>query len=487
VSEKNIGAKLAEGTPAGVPMRTRALGLLLCAAALLAFAGCAHLGTAGQRHPAVLVTEGQGRPPEIPPDFVGLSYEKSSLSLPLFSADNAAMVTLFRRLGPGVLRIGGNSVDRTLWDPTGPGLQHGLVAPADVSRLARFLRVAGWRIIYGLNLGTAAPRAVAEEAAAARAAFGGLLVAFEIGNEPDLYHSNGLRPRDYSYNDFLTEWESDARSVSRRVPDASFAGPATARDFRGYTLPFSRDARDQISLLTHHYYRANGELPTSTIDLMLSPDPRLGELLGELADAARAGDILLGFRLGEASSFFNGGAPGVSDSFASALWVIDFLFRCASAGASGVNLHGGGDGPGYTPIADNGASVQDVRPAYYGMLLFSMAARGSMAGVAVKGTDSSVSAWAVFGRDHSLRVILVNAGEPAGTPVDVEVPSSYRAVSLLRLENTSLAAEKGTLLGGAPIRPDGTWEGVEEQAVVQKGRITVTLKGPEAILAVFRP
>jgi len=475
-------------------MKTRFPWRALCPAAVLAAAfagaaGCAQLGPATPSHAAVVVTEGRKPQSEIAPDFTGLSYEKSALSSPLFDAADAGMIALFRRLGPGVLRVGGNSVDRTRWDPTGPGLQKGVVAPADISRLAQFLRAAGWRIIYGLNLGTAAPAAAAEEAAAARAAFGGLLVALEIGNEPDLYHSNGLRPPDYAYKNFRGEWQADARAIAQRVPDAAFAGPAAASDLKRYTIPFSRDTQGLLSLLTQHYYRSNGKLPASTIQLMLSPDPRLAELLRQLSVAAGSGDVLLGFRLGEANSFFNGGAPGVSDSFASALWGIDFLFQCAFAGASGVNIHGGGESPGYTPIADNGTGVTGVRPLYYGMLLFSLAARGSLAGAEVKGgADTRITAWAVSGRDHSLRLVVVDPADGEITPVDVRVPSSYRSASLLRLTSTSLASEHGTLLGGAPIRPDGSWEGTgEEPAAVQDGRLTVTLRGPEAVLLVFHP
>ncbi len=428
-----------------------------------------------------------GKPgPEIPPDFIGLSYEKAALDLPLFDANDTALVRLFRRLGPGVLRVGGNSVDRTLWDPEGSGLRKGLVAPADVSRLARFLEAADWRIIYGLNMGTSSPQAMADEASAARAAFGNRLIAFEIGNEPDLYHANGLRAPDYTYGDFLKEWENDARVISSAAPDASFAGPATASNLDGYTIPFSKDARGILSLLTHHYYRANGKLPTSTVGLMLSPDARLSGLLGALEDAARLQSIPLGFRLGEANSFYNGGAARVSDSFASALWMIDFLFQCAAAGASGVNLHGGGESPGYTPIADNGQDVREARPEYYGMLLFSMAAQGSIMRVAASSAGPSISAWAVHGRDDSIRVALIDRSEGDNVMVDVEVPPSYHAAVLLRLTGRSLEAEAGTLLGGSPITADGRWERTaQEQAEVRDGRCTVALTGPGAALMVF--
>ena len=84
------------------------------------------------------------------------------------------------------------------------------------------------------------------------------------------------------------------------------------------------------------------------------------------------------YRISECNSYFNGGAFGVSDSYASSLWVIDFLFHVALGGATGVNMHGGGNSPGYTPIADNDGGVVEARPVYYGMLLFTLAGPGTI-------------------------------------------------------------------------------------------------------------
>lgn len=470
-------------------MIKRAFRLAACAAGILAGAiGCAQLGpTAARGHPSLLISVSGEPGPEVPPDFVGLSYEKSFLNLSLFDPDDTSMVTLLRRLRPGVLRVGGNSVDRTSWDPSGPGMRKGLVAPADISRLARFLQAAGWRIIYGLNMGTSTPEAMAEEAAAARAAFGNRLVAFEIGNEPDLYHANNLRGPRYSYVDYLKEWNNDVRFISSLVPGVSFAGPAAAADINGYTIPFSKDTRGKALLLTHHYYRANGELPTSTVGLLLSPDPRLSGLLRSLEEAAVSQDIPLGFRLGETNSFYNGGAPHISDSFASALWAIEFLFECAASGASGVNFHGGGDNPGYTPIADDGQAALDVRPEYYGMYLFSMAAQGRLARADLRDAGPAISAWAVSGRDGSIRVVLVNRSDATNTAINLNVPRTYRSASLLRLTGPSLEAENGTLPGGSRIKSDGSWEkSAEEQVVVRDGSLRVPLGEAGAVLVVVR-
>ena len=459
------------------------------AVTLLFVTGCAELKPPVSQAAAALRIDvgGKAAGADIAPDFVGLSYEKSFLSLPLFDSDDAPLVALLRRLGPGVLRLGGNSVDRASWDPTGPGLRKGLTAPSDISRLAQFLRAADWRVIYGLNMATSTPQVAEQEASAAHAALGNRLVAFEIGNEPDLYHGNGLRGRDYSYSDWLKEWKSYAEAISSGVPEAEYAGPAAATDLKGFTIPFSRDAAGKASLLTHHYYRADGRLSTSTVELLLSPDPRLPGLINGLADAARSQGIRGGFRLGEANSFFNGGAAHVSDTFASSLWAIDFLFECARGGAEGVNFHGGGESSGYTPIADDGRTVQAVRPEYYGIYLFSMAARGRMLTVNVSTGGNAVSAWAVAARDDSLRVVLLNRSDARPALVDLRLPGAPQTASLLRLTGPSLAAETDTRLSGSLILPDGSWDRTPQAvAVVRDGRLEVQVDGPGALLAVIR-
>src|SRR5689334_7511424 len=118
----------------------------------------------------------------IVPGMAGLSYEKAGLAQTLFDAANAPLVTLFRRLGPSVLRVGGNSVETTPWNPSGAGLTPGTVSPPDLARLAGFLRAADWKLIYGIALANKTPADAAAEAAAAATAFGDRLLGFEIGN-----------------------------------------------------------------------------------------------------------------------------------------------------------------------------------------------------------------------------------------------------------------------------------------------------------------
>ena len=101
----------------------------------------------------------------IPPRFMGLSYEKFAISYAYFHPSNQNLIALFRRLGDGVLRIGGGSVDRVLWTPNSEGATHAQVTPANIEALAGFLQATGWRCLYGVNLATSTPALAAEEVA----------------------------------------------------------------------------------------------------------------------------------------------------------------------------------------------------------------------------------------------------------------------------------------------------------------------------------
>ena len=93
----------------------------------------------------------------IGPAFAGFSYEKSQMANSFFSPTNANAIGLFKRVGPSLLRIGGNSVDKTTWVANGAGRKSGQVAPSDIDALAGFLKATGWQVLYGTNLGTSTP------------------------------------------------------------------------------------------------------------------------------------------------------------------------------------------------------------------------------------------------------------------------------------------------------------------------------------------
>jgi hypothetical protein len=412
---------------------------------------------AGPLVPASIVVSPATTVATIGPGFAGLSYEKAHLPEGFFTGSNAPLIAMFDLLGPSVLRIGGNTVDQTTWTPAGAGHTPGQIAKPDVDALAAFVKAAGWTVIYGVNMKTSTPSAAADEVVYAASAFGASLYGFELGNEVDLYSSTAMEPT-WSYANFKVEWEAFASAIRARVPGAPLTGPASANSngLKNYGVPFARDEGAGINLLTQHYYRANGQAATSTIDLLLAPDPNLTAMLSTLAATVTA-DKIAGSRMAETNSFYNGGANGVSDSYGTALWAIDFLFTNALYGSSGVNFHGGDSTPGYTPIADANGAVIEARPDFYGILLFTLAGTGTLYNAKATVANVALSAYAVSAPDGSIAVVLVNKDRTKSVGATVDLGRSAAMAHVTRLAGPALEATAGVTLAGAPVTPLGTW------------------------------
>ena len=423
----------------------------------------------------------------LPATAMGLSFEKATLGIPLFAADNAPLVALFRLLGPGVLRLGGNSVERTTWDPTGPGLVAGTVAPADLVRLTGFAEAVGWPVIYGTPFVHATVDAVADEAAAATAQLGRRLAALELCNEPDLYVLDPTAAAVAgTFAQFRARWEQLAHAIEVAAPGAALSGPATCllQTVGTWTTPFASAEAGRIGLLTQHYYRGFGG--TETIDELLADDPLLDATLPVLAASAQ--DAGVGYRLGETNSFANGGAPGVSNTLASALWGTGLVLGAAAGGAQGVNLHTSGAGAGYPPFVQVGGTVTEIRPLFYGLLLAAGAGPGDLVAADLTGAPATLRAWAVRRGDATVGVVLVNTDPELAATVSVELPGSVWAATASDLAGPSLAATRGVTFQGAAVDASGGWDPTPPRnLVVDDGRVTVSVGAAGATLVAITP
>jgi hypothetical protein len=444
-----------------------------------AWAGPTVPGTITVDRGKVLGRVGQG--------FLGLSFEKSHMTDGFFSPDHAALVALFRLLGPCVLRIGANDADRTTWDPAAPPVMGGsisrTVGTAAVDALAGFLKATGWRAIYAVNFKTGTPENAAAEAKYVAGKLGGSLYGFELGNEINLA---GL-----PYPDVKTRWEAIAAAVRAQVPNAPLIGPATnPSGLQTYFVPFAKDEAAQVVLLTHHYYRGSGTDPASTMEKLLSPDPRLIGVLKTMATAATANHIRDGFRLGETASFSSHGAPGVSDAFGAALWAIDFLFDNAANGSGGINFHGGGLGMDgnrpfyYSPIGEVKSAVSEAKPVFYGMLLMALAGNGTVLGTTAGVGSLNFSAHALAQADGSVNVFLVNKDASNAVNASVDLGGAAAKVALVYLEGPSLTATSGSKIAGAGISPTGAWKPSAVHALEPSGP-SVSLTVPPATAALI--
>jgi hypothetical protein len=393
----------------------------------------------------------------MPPQFIGLSYEKANLSTPVFSGSNANLIALFKRLGKSVLRIGGNSVDKTNWNLTGPGQVSGETAPSDIAALAAFLSAVGWPVIYGVNFAQSTPAIAASEAANAAQALGSNLLGIEIGNEVDNYGfaGNYFQNKPWSFSDYIAKWQSFASAISAQTPGVALTGPAIAYNTSWFSS-FAQAESASIVLLTAHYYRDNGLLPSSTIQELISyPDQNLQKYLSALEPAAHA--VNVPYRIAETNSFYNGGAANVSDSYASALWVIDHLFTIAQAECAGVNLHGGGNSNGYTPIADNNGVVVEARPEYYGVLLCALAGQGPLLTTTINAGSLNATAYTVQTSPTGLSLIIVNKDVTQNLHFTASCPGTIASAALTEMTASSLSAISGVTIQGSAVNPDGSF------------------------------
>ena len=429
---------------------------------------------------------------EIAPAFMGLGYEISSVARPgLLSAANTVYTGLVRTLGTrGVIRIGGNTADYASYSAGAPAVSTpyaSVVNDAVLKDLGEFLKATGWTLIWVLNLGSGSQSDAIAEAGAVQRFAGEKLLAFEIGNEPDLFAPAHRKPG-YRYEAWLSDYRRYKAALRARFPHIPFAGP----DVAGHTDWVTRFAADEgkdAVLLTHHYYRGGQKNPGSSIEELLGVDPKLQPELDTLRAASRS--CGKPYRLCEINSFSGGGRPGVSDTMAGALWALDIMYTLAANGCSGVNMETGVNQLGfvspYSPIGDDEHGTYRAAPEYYGMLAFSLAGKGQLLRTETDAGSPAVKAYATQSKGESLWLTLINKGKrDASVRVDIGSSSRHRHASVIRLLAPAVDAKAGITLGGAQVSRAGTWKSAAPESLeVRGGRFGIELPAYSAAIVQF--
>jgi hypothetical protein len=417
----------------------------------------------------------------IPSGFIGLSYESAILDGGnYFAPDNASVLGLISLLGKdGVIRIGGNTSERTVWRADGkPAKPEDIViTPTSIDRLAAAMRTLGWKLIYGLNLARGTPEQAAEEAAYVSQAVGANLLAFQISNEPDGFGRwTAVRPKAYDAAAFLAEWREFHKAIRARLPDARFAGPDVAGE-TDWVAAFAEQHPDGLVLLTRHYY-ADGPAgaPHVTLAKLLHSDQQILPVLEKLNHYSRS--YGLPYRIVEANSVYNEGQPGVSDTLGAALWGLELMFQAATAGATGINFHAGihnrraSADKAYTPIARSSSGRHRAAPPYYAMLAFVQMSEGALVPARLAATSSDFKAFAVRTPEGDLRLCLINKAAQRSAEVTIDPGRSFAGGSLMRLVGPALDATAGITLGGASVDEFGRWAPTNTEAVQLRHRAT---------------
>lgn len=395
----------------------------------------------------------------MPPGFTGLSYEAAQLANPeFFAPTNRALIDLFRALSPdGNLRIGGGSSAFARYSPTTPtqpppfdvfgpdtsstAKQETVISDAALHNLRGFLDATGWTCLYGLDLARASKANAVAEAAAAHRILGRRLLALQLGNEPDSYRGR-YRPKTWSPADYVREWNDLHDAIAAAVPHARFAGPDISNklDFLAAFAANARRHRDIVMLTMHYYALGPAGSADATVSQLMSSSPREATLKppGLPIVAAASETARLPLRISEGNSCWNGGQPGVSDTYAAALWCADAMLRFARRGWIGFNLHGGGEGI-YSPIIGTPTTGFGRRPIYAGIRFAQSLVGGRFVPVTATDLSADVSIYALE-QHGARRIVIINKGD---SPVALGLPVRTRG-AMTALSGSALTSSLDT-------------------------------------------
>jgi len=431
----------------------------------------------------------------VPTDFLGLSFEMQRVLADTngwhyFSARNQPLIAMFRTLGIQSLRVGGNTADRpTLPTPT----------ESDVDALFAFARAAKVKVIFTLRLNQGELAAAVNMANYISRHYSGQLASFAIGNEPNVF-SKEFAP-------YLTEWRRYAATITAATnsPGAVFSGPGVSPGHETWSAMFATNLASILGVrfITQHDY-PGGDARKAT-----NAAAERAKILGPEMDAHYArftanflpAVLASGFtcRFEEANSYYDGGAPEVSDTFASALWALNYQWWLAAHGVSGINFHTGDkvaardmNKPCRYAAFWTATNGYNVHPLGYALKLFALGNHGRLVPVTMSNPEQvNLAAYATV-EGKTIWVTLINRenGPTArAARVCLAVGNTGRG-EILRLTapNGDLGAKTGIQLGGAEIQDNARWSGrwARMPMADKAGNVSVELPASSAALVRFK-
>jgi hypothetical protein len=435
---------------------------------------------------------------------VGLSVETAQLSTENLSMSHHALVALMKRLGPGSLRLGGNSLDYSWWtsdDEKAPAWATSIITPSDLLHLRSLLVATGWRAILGVDLGHFEPTRAADEASVAEKLLGARLLGLEIGNEPDSYGATSvnLRPKTYSETSYIRELESYSTALHASVPGIRVYGPDSSSE--SWLPMVASDQKIDLAAVTQHYYptmystskgACKGTPVPTALDL-LAPKVREEEnIVVQLLVAA--GQIAhRETRISETNTTGScdaNGGPETSPVFASALWAFDWILRSASAGVAGINFHSNFGLCGretFSPLCAAGDAaaadgVVSARPEYYGLLAARELENGRFIPVYMSSNDTASQLTAYAVRSRNTVKLAIDDLAPRDSTVAIIRIRGYSGATSERLAAPSIDATSGVMFGDASFTTDGILRPMATKVREVAGVYRLTLAPESAVV-----
>ncbi|KAG8944488.1 hypothetical protein FRC00_010559, partial [Tulasnella sp. 408] len=353
----------------------------------------------------------------------------------------------------------------------------------------------------------------------ARSTLGQNLLGLQLANEPDLYSINQKKGPNYAIPDFMGDTSYMVQNLT--ITEPILAGPSVCCFWSiqqlldaGYLNWFQQQLK-YIDVM--HYPDNNCAQP--------KPDPQtkyaryvshheVQNLVAPYLAASNAA-VLAGkqFMMMETNTASCGGFPGISDSFASALWAADYAMQMAYGNFTYGLLHFGGQNVYYNPFTPPPTNMTKLRkwntgPIFYAQLISAEAlGKSGNARVIDLGVDNNSdnrAGYAIYENGIASRMLFVNyvqptagpnandyiatfavggaqTGLPSVTPATIKV-KYLRADSINSKDNITWAGQTF----GSQFMSDGRLQGdleiIEIQCNTADGTCSVPVPGPSVAL-----
>ncbi|KAJ7227459.1 glycoside hydrolase family 79 protein [Mycena pura] len=357
------------------------------------------------------------------------------------------MSHLQARGGAVHIRIGGSSQETAVMVPSLPGGKMMvseptlLYTPEVLYMLANISSLVNVQWYLGIPLNDTS-RLRLQIAEVALPVLGDRLLGFQVGNKPDRYGLHHLRPITYNASDYSNDFGLVDRAL-HADPKISYVqkkliGPSISSHWKlgdVWSTGFLDKYQHSLNALSaEHYPVSNCAKFTNSTTAPVNPQDVFHTYLNHTAATSIVKTYLnataiaqqygLPFLMFETNTASCGGFFGVSDSFGSALWALDYGLQMAYSNFTGALLHVGGlraySNP-FTPPPWNQSAYRGwtVGPVYYSALVaaevFGKSNRSRIIDLQMNDNNIYTPGYAIYDNDALSRLALFNfVTDPTG-------------------------------------------------------------------------
>ncbi|KAF7302487.1 Glyco-hydro-79C domain-containing protein [Mycena chlorophos] len=321
---------------------------------------------------------------------------------------------------------------------------------------------------------------------AAESILGDRLLGFQVGNMPDQFAEEGLRPPTYNVSDYFADFglvDKALRANSTKYPSVNgkLIGPSISSHWKlenVWDTGFVDEYRASLGALSVEYYPLNNcakfsNQSLSTTTTTTNPQDVFPTYLNHtsathivqryLNSTALAQNYTLPFVMLETNTASCGGFAGLSDSFGAALWALDYGLQMAFGNFTGALMHVGGLSEYYnafTPPPTNQSMFRSwtVSPVYYSALvaaeIFGRSNQSQILDLQMNNGSIYTPGYAVYDNGTLSRLALFNfVSDPSGMSDYTAAISVPASASLKQVQVKYLLAPSVSSLGNV------TWAG----------------------------